>query len=98
MDSIIPLFVSNFEGYGIVQGPRKNFVDIATKAGCDILYYNIETEIDSRVLFTLLEEKPINKTILFLNITIDVKKDNVSFIIQTTSYCICSRTIVTYIR
>jgi len=94
----VTLFFSNFEGYGIVQGPRKNFVDIATKAGCDILYYNIETEIDYRVLFTLLEEKPKNKTILFLNIPIDVKKDNVYFIIQTTSYCICSKTIITYVR
>ena len=70
--------VSNFEGYGIVQGPIQNFPDIAKKSGCDILYYTIESEIDELVIFHLLNEKPTNKTILFLNISIDVNYKNLN--------------------
>ena len=88
VESIFRLLVSDFEGYGIVQGPRKNFVEIAKKAGCEIMYYTVETEIDHLVIMYLLQEQPKNKTILFLNIPIDVDKENVSFIIETSyDYC-----------
>ena len=92
VESIFRLLVSDFEGFGIVQGPRKNFIDIATKAGCEITYYNVETEIDHLVIMYLLQEVPKNKTILFLNIPIDVDKQNVSFIIETSyHYCFCTK-------
>jgi len=88
IESLFSLLVSDFEGYGIVQGPRKNLADIAKRSGCEIMYYTIETEVDHLVMMYLLQEKPKNKTILFLNIPIDINKTNVSFIIETSyDYC-----------
>jgi len=89
LESLFSLLVSDFEGYGIVQGPRKNLADIAKRAGCEIMYYTVETEVDHLVIMYLLQEKPKNKTILFLNILIDINKTNVSFIIETSyDYCL----------
>jgi hypothetical protein len=92
IESVFRLLVSDFEGYGIVEGPRKNFVEIAKQAGCEIIYYTVETEIDHLVIMYLLQEIPKTKTILFLNIPIDVNKENVSFIIETSfQYCFCTK-------
>jgi len=37
VEAVFKLLVSDFEGYGIVEGPRKNFAEIAIKAGCEIM-------------------------------------------------------------
>jgi len=90
VERLFKQLVSNFEGYAIVQGHIQHFPDIAKQFGCDILYYTIESEIDELVIFHLLNEKPKNKTVLFLNISIDVNYKNVSFILEKPSYCFCS--------